>query len=290
MVNFPFLSKKDTVNLPNSKGAAQRRYCFHLLSFVASMMLGGCASDSPGMTVQRNALEPWTNITNVQAGMSPFGQPAPMNPPGPGYITLFRPAAMSAKGNDLYLIDAGLRRIFRFDRLRQTMIPFATTLSAETGISIYAAPDTSLYVTDSALGKVLHFARAGFPLPPPISRGNLARPISATEAASTGQILVMGLYDQIIAFNSLGNTLNVIKPQHLLVIAAMTAEPQGIHAVNHLAKQVVELGRDGSFRNAVGTDPKSEPGSIAVSSDNLAFISDNFEQVIKVYRVQRTRG
>ena len=97
-----------------------------------------------------------------------------------------------------------------------------------------------------------------------------------------------GLYDQIILFNSLGMTLNVIKPQQVLTIAAMVAGPDGIYVVDRLAKQVVVLGWDGRFRYAFGADAMSEPGSIAVSRDNLVFVSDNFEHVIKVYRVQRT--
>jgi hypothetical protein len=39
---------------------------------------------------------------------------------------------------------------------------------------------------------------------------------------------------------------------------------------------------------AFGADATSEPGSIAVSRDNLVFVSDNFKHVIKVYHVQST--
>lgn len=267
------------------------RYHTHLLSIVAALMLGGCASDFSNMAMQRNVLEPWTEITGAQTGMSPLVQPAPMNPPGAGYITLLRPATMSAQGNDIYVFDAGLGKIFRYDRNQQTLTPFATMLSAGAGISIYAAPDTSVYLTDPAREQVLHFAWNGTPLPPLISRGNLARPVSVTVDERTGQILVAdGLYDQIIAFNSLGMALNVIKPQHVLSIAAMAAGPDGIYVVDRLAKQVVVLGWDGRFRYAFGADALSEPGAIAVSRDNLVFVSDNFEHVVKVYRVQRTAG
>lgn len=237
--------------------------------------------------MQRTVLEPWTEITGAQTGMLPFGQPAPVNPGGAGYITLLRPAAMSAQGSDLYLLDAGLRRIFRYDRDQLTLTPFATTLSAQAGTSIYAAPDTSVYITDPAREQVLHFTREGVTLPPLISPGNLARPVSVTVDESNGQILVAdGLYDQIVVFNNLGTALNVIKPQHVLTIAAMAAGPDGIYVVDRLAKQMVVLGWDGRFRYAFGADVLSEPGSIAVSRDNLVFVSDNFEHVIKVYRVR----
>ena len=210
-------------------------------------------------------------------------------PPGLGYTTLLRPAALSAQGDDIYLLDAGLRRIFRHDRGQQTLAPFATTLSADAGISIYAAPDTSIYVTDPAREQVLHFARNGTSLPPLISRGNLARPVGVTVDASNGQVLVAdGLYDQIIVFNGLDTPLAIFKPEHMLAITAMAAGPDGIYVVDRLAKQVVVVGWDGHFRYAFGADIMSEPGSIAVSRDNLVFVSDNFEHVIKVCHVQRT--
>lgn len=289
MVIFPLFINKDTMKLFKPEAAPKPCYYTHLLGIVAALMLGGCASDFPEMAMQRKVLEPWTDITGAQTGMSPFAQPAQMNPAGAGYITLVRPAAMSARGNDLYLFDAGLRRIFRYDRGQQTLTPFAASLSAGPGISIYAAPDTSIYVTDPSREQVLHFAWDGTPLPPLISRGNLARPVSVTVDASNGQVLVAdGFYDQIIVFNSLGMVLNIIKPQHVLTIAAMVSGPDGIYVVDRLAKQVVVLGWDGRFRYAFGADALSEPGAIAVSRDNLVFVSDNFEHVIKVYRVQRT--
>lgn len=66
------------------------------------------------------------------------------------------------------------------------------------------------------------------------------------------------------------------------------AGPDGIYVVNHLAKQVVVLGWDGRFRYAFGADATSEHGCIAVSRENLVFVSDNFEHIIKVYRIQKT--
>jgi hypothetical protein len=113
-----------------------------------------------------------------------------MKPPGAGYITLLRPAAMSAQDNDFYLLDAELRRIFRYDRGQQTLTPFATILPAGAGISICAASDTSFYPADPAWEQVLHFTRDGTPLPALISHGNLAHPVSVTADASNGQELM----------------------------------------------------------------------------------------------------
>jgi len=212
-------------------------------------------------------------------------------PPGAGYIALRRPAAMSARGNDIYLLDAGLRRIFRYDSFQQTLTPFATALSVEAGMSIYAAPDMSVYVTDPAHEQVLHFNWDGTPLPTLVSRGNLAHPVSVVVDEHNGEVLVAdGLFDRIIVFDSLGMTLSAFKPQRVLAIACMATGPDGIYVVDRLAKRVVVLGWDGTFRYAFGADALSQPGAIAVSRDNLVFISDNFDNTIRVYREQGTKG
>lgn len=274
----------------NPESASMPRSHAFILGIVAALILAGCASDFTASATQHNVLEPWTEITQGQADILAPGPSSTMNPPGSNFITLVRPAALSAQGNDIYIFDAGLGKIFRYDRDQQTLNPFATILPVQSGISIYAAPDSSIYYTDPAQGQVFHFARDGARLPPLISRGNLVRPVSVIMDESNGQVMVAdGLYDQIVVFNSLGMVLNIIKPQHVLSIAAMVAGPGGIYVLDSLAKQVVALGWDGRFRYAFDTGSLSEPGSIAVYRDNLVFVSDNFKHVIKVYRVRKTR-
>jgi hypothetical protein len=260
-----------------------------LVSIVAVLMLVGCATDSGETVTRREILQPWTEITGAQAGTLQ-GLPAQINSPT-GYVTLRRPSAISARGNDIYLLDVGLHRIFRYSNFQQTLTPFATTLSVEVGMSIFAAPDMSVYVTDPIHERVLHFNWDGTPLPSLASRGNLARPVSIVVNEYNGQVLVAdGLLDRIIAFDNLGMTLSVFKPQQVLSIAAMTTGPDGIYIVDRLAKRIVVLGWDGMFRYAFGDDALSEPSAIAVSRDNLAFISDNFDNTIRVYRVQKADG
>lgn len=292
MVIYSFCNVKGQGNPFKSAVAPKSRRHAQLLSIIAALMLVGCATDSRDAVTRREVLQPWTEITGAQAGTSPRGLPAQMkSPPGAGYIALRLPTAVSARGNDIYLLDAGLRRIFRYDNFQQTLTPFATTLSVEAGMSIYAAPDMSVYVTDPVHERVLHFNWDGTPLPPLVSRGNMAHPVSVVVDEHNGQVLVAdGLFNRIIAFNSLGMTLSVFKPQQVLSIAAMATGPDGIYVVDRLAKRIVVLGWDGIFHYTFGADALSEPGAIAVSRDNLVFISDNFNHTIMIYRRQRTEG
>jgi hypothetical protein len=64
-----------------------------------------------------------------------------------------------------------------------------------------------------------------------------------------------GLNDQIVILDGLGKAIGIIKPQHMLNIAAMVSGPDGLYVVDRLAKQVVVLGWDGRFLYAFGADP-----------------------------------
>ena len=269
-------------------GALKRRFCVNLVVVVA-LALAGCAVSGAGTVdgtaARRELLQPWIELSGASLGTS-LGLPG-FAEGAAGYIVLRQPTAISARGNDIYLVDAGLRRIFRYDRARQTLTPF-TNLSAGAGTSVYAAPDLSVYVTDPARGQVLHFAWDGAPLPPLSSPGKLGRPIAVTVEEGSGQVLVAdGLYDQIVVFNSLGRPLSVIKPQRVRAIAAMAQGPDGIYVVDRLARQVVVLGRDGAYRHAFGAGSLADPNAIAVERGNLVFVGDHFDQTVKVYRSGR---
>ncbi len=266
-----------------------KRHVCVKLAVIAALTLTGCASTgafSAGTSARRDLLQPWIDLTGANAG-APMGLPDAAEQGGAGYVTLRHPTAVSARGNDVYLVDAGLRRVLRYSRAEQTLAPF-TSLAADAGMSVYAAPDLSVYVTDPARGRVLHFAWDGTPLPPLRSPGNLGRPIAVTMDEASGQLLVAdALYDRIVAFNNLGRPLSVIKPQRVRAIAATAQGPDGIYLVDRLTRQVVVLGPDGAYRYAFGAGTLADPNAIAVDRGNLVFVGDNFDQTVKVYRSGR---
>lgn len=256
------------------------RFCAGM-GIVAVLMLSGCATPvtMPNPAGRGGLLRPLTELTGARPDTLPGGTAG-----RDGYIRLRYPTAVSARSNDVYLVDAGLRRIFRYDRAQQTLARF-TTLTPDAGTSVYAAPDLSVYVIDPARGQVLHFTRDGVPLPSLSSPGNLARPVSVAVEEVGGRVLVAdGLYDQIVVFNSLGRPLSVIKPQQVRAVAAIALGQDGIYVVDRLARQVVVLELDGTFRHAFGAGDLIEPTAIAVSRDGLVFVGDNFSRTVKAYR------
>ncbi|TAN85472.1 MAG: hypothetical protein EPN14_01090, partial [Gallionella sp.] len=212
------------------------------MCIIAALILTGCATPD-NATARGELLRPWIELTGAKPGEL-LGGVAGRN----GYTRLLYPTAVSARNNDIYLVDAGLRRILRYNRAQQTLARF-TTLAPDTGAGIYAAPDMSVYVTDPAVGQVLHFAWDGTPLPSLGAPGNLARPVSVVVDEGGGRVLVAdGLYDQIVVFSNMGMPLSIIKPRQVRAIAAIASGPDGIYVVDRLARRVAVLGWGGEFR------------------------------------------
>lgn len=56
------------------------------------------------------------------------------------------------------------------------------------------------------------------------------------------------------------------------------------NVANRLAKLIAISRWGGTFRDAFGGGASSKPGTIAVSRDNIAFISDDFNNTISFHR------
>lgn len=251
---------------------------------VAALLFAGCATGCTGITEPYGLLQPWVELNGAQMSL-------PSGALSTDFVLLQRPTAISVRGNDLYIVDAGQRRIFRYDRMLQTLSPFAENLPLEADMNIHAAPDLSVYITLPSSGKVLHFRRDGMPLPALTSPGNLARPISVAVDERSGRILVVdGLYDHIVVFSQVGGLMAIIKPAQVQAISAIATGPGGIYAIDRLAKRGVALTWEGEFRYGFGADFESDPGSIAVSRDNLVFIGDNFDNSVRVFRLHGASG
>ena len=63
-----------------------------------------------------------------------------------------------------------------------------------------------------------------------------------------------------------------------------TSAPDGIYVANRLAKLIGISGWGSTFHDAFGGDAPSKPSTIAVSRDNIAFISDDFNYTIGFHR------
>jgi sugar lactone lactonase YvrE len=238
-----------------------------------------CADDPAGPPV----LKPESTLSGGWvAGGDMLSAPGPGASPS-GFIQLQQPAALAARAGFLYLADSGRRRIFRYDAGLQRLMPFAD-YAAGARANIALAPDLSLYVADQSSGTVLHYAADGRRLPPFERDRSLARPVALAVDEAGGRVAVAdSLYRHVVVFSSLGHSIAVHQPEEARGIDAMAPGPDGLYLLDRVGRQVVVIGWDGEDRYTFGAGVLKLPGAIAVDRFNRVFVSDGFDNTIKIF-------
>lgn len=254
------------------------------IAAVFGILMSGCAwAQAPGAT-EASLATPWRTISGARVIAQP--NPAFSLPPAvplPGHLQWIVPTAVAARDSFVYVADSGRRQLFRYDAMRDVMTPFADYPAASVrGMAV--APDLSLYVADAGSNKVLHFAPDGRLLRSFGDDFNLGLPVAVLLDEPGGRLLVAdSLYNQVLVFNSLGLTVTALKSAETRSIEAMAAGPDGIYVVDRLGRQVAVLGTDGEDRYIFGEETLHDPNAIAVDRFNRVFVSDSFDNTIKVY-------
>lgn len=211
----------------------------------------------------------------------------PNNPALTGYLFWLSPTAVTARGTYIYVVDSGRRQIFLYDLAQQTMAPFAE-VAASAGSGIAVAPDLSLYVADPNARQVLHFSVDGQLLQTFSNDADMGRPVAVLLDDASGNVLVAdSLYNHVVVFNSLGRVLAVLRSNVGRSIEAMARGPDGLYLVDRLSKQIVVIGKNGGDRYTFGKDTLNNPNAIAVDRYNRVFVSDSFDNTIKIYEQQQ---
>jgi len=263
--------------------AQKSRIGIWLANAMAALFLVGCTTTLVEDASRRELLQPWIEITGAQMSVSSGAL-------GTDYVVLRMPTAISVHGNDLYLVDTGLHRIFRYDRLQQILTPVPVNLPIKAGMSI-AATDQSVYVTVPSYGKVIHLGRNGTEYAPLAAPGYLIQPIFVTVDERSGSILVVdGFYNHVVVFSNVGEVLAVIMLSQVHSISAIATAAGKIYAIDSTARRVVVLEWDGTFSYSFPSDDFVDPVAITVGSGNLLFVGDNFDNSVGAYSLQRAKS
>lgn len=257
------------------------RACAVLLGCLS--LLSCAATDVPGRAPrERPLLTPVQPLTGARLSQqsSQFGA---RQPGLGGHVTLQAPMAVVARNHVIYIADGGHRQIFRYDPTQLSMARF-TDYNAGGLAAMVVAPDMSLYVADTATNHVLHFSWDGRLLRSLGHENTLARPAGLVVDDATGQLLVAdSLYNHVVVFNSFGRVLATLKSLEAHSIESMARGPDGLYLVDRIGRQVVVMGLDGRDRYVIGNDTLKDPRAIAVDRFNRVFVSDDFDNTIKVF-------
>jgi DNA-binding beta-propeller fold protein YncE len=262
-----------------------RAWCIGML-FLTNMLMSGCAA-SPHSNdgASRQALfTHWSTLTGARVSARPDPlSPIARRPEFSGDFQWIAPAAVAARGNYIFVADSGRHQIFRYDTAQQSMIPIADYSGGAMG-NIAVASDLSLYVADLNSQKVFHFSVDGRLLRTFDNALELTRPIAVLVNATNGQVAVAdSLRNHVVVFNSLGRVLSVLRSDEGRSIEAMAGGPDGLYLVDRVGRKIVVIGQDGRDRYTLGVGTLKFPGAIAVDRFNRVFVSDSFDNTIKVF-------
>lgn len=210
-------------------------------------------------------------------------------PPMGAFLALQLPVAAAARELDLFIADAGINRILRFDGTRQSMGPVAD-FAARPGTRLLAQPDGSLTVLDPGTGSLLRLTRTGALLARISNESLLAGVVDLALDESTG---TLWLADQA------QSRVVQMRPglEATIALQPTTADGTAVGRLNALAmaagrlyvidassRQVREIARDGRVLASYGQDELKLPRGIAVDRHQRVFVADGFDQTLHVFR------
>lgn len=229
-------------------------------------------------------LTPQATLTGARTSIQPNPVPvAPRAAPLPYALHWLSPTAVTARNGFLYVADSGRRHIFRYDTLRQVMTPFAEH-PAGTVLGMAAAPDLTLYVADANGRQIRHYGADGRLLRTFTNAVDLGRPVAVLLDETSGHVLAAdSLYNHVLVFNSLGQVVTALKSMETHGLDGMATGPDGLYLLDRRGRQVAVVGRDGQDAYTIGAGQLVDPNAIAVDRHNRAFVSDLFDNSIKVF-------
>jgi len=216
------------------------------------------------------------------------------------HVYISNPIAIGAKGNLVYIVDASKPLVYRYNRASELITPLYSVNAVLLGIpnAITVDDDGSFYISDSFAKKVHHFNMQGELLRSYESPYNITSPVAVNIAASGNVLIADRLFGHVVVFNHNGQALRAFGEQgsgkgKLLEVIDMFSTPNGIYVLDRLSESVKVFSEDGELLREIQRPEVIDPSAITVDHAERIYISDNFDDTIKVYNqsgLQETFG
>jgi DNA-binding beta-propeller fold protein YncE len=280
-----------------------RRQALALAGATIALGVTGCAAtDRADDRISRplsaagsnGLLTPWLSING---GWRVDSQQPIRSTPITGPRLLFvQPVGVAVQGDVLLVADAGARTLWRLDRSRDSMVPFApfTGGSPEQGASLQMGNDFSAWIALPSEHSVVQYDFRAREVRRWRDDANAPQPVAVAVPEDRSEILVGDAATaQVVVFSPLGRTLRLLnrgRSQIVQSIAAMTLGPAGLYVLDRIAQQVVVLGASGDVLEVIGENQLVRPRAMAVDRSGRLFVSDDVDQRIKVFRGAQLLG
>lgn len=240
-----------------------------------------------GATEELPSAQYITTIDRAHLTASTFGQMAGL----PDYIRLKHPVAVGVRDNIVFIFDAFTGSFYRYDTQLETIVTLSSvTADIQQNISsITVLTDYSFFATDPYGRKVLHIASDGTVLNTISNDANMSHPVATGYDIFNSRLLVAdSTFDHIIAFDKTGRPVFAFGERgtghdQIRLIVDMATHATGIYVLDQLNNQVKKFSYSGEFMSSFPRNEVDNPTAIAVDRDERVYISDGFDDTIKVY-------
>lgn len=257
------------------------------------LCIGGCAAPerpAGGRTAapRDGLLRPWLTIASARIveGADALGFPVPRA--ASQLARLMQPVSAATSGTDVFVLDAGLGGLFRYEVGRDQLVRMGSFRPVP-GARVRVLADQTLVVLDPVRRSVLRLDRTGRTLRVYASERELMQPVSMA-VDETEQLLFVAdaTLGRIVAFR-LGTGVAVpIVPiasesQRVHGIGAIAAGDRILYVVDPLMRQIAVLARDGRILRVFGHADLVRPHAVAVDSAGRVWVLDEGDQGVKVF-------
>jgi len=254
------------------------------------LLLSACATSTVAPTAEQAAIPPpevslfqWDIISGGSEGNTLTGVTR---------VSLMRPVAVAAHGNDVYIVDAGNDLLYLYERTfdRLSVVKDLKGVVRGDVTDIHIAQDLSYYLADADAGRVLHFDRHGELIRVFKDPINLGRPVSVNEDPDTGTVYIAdGFNDDVLVYNAAGQLQGAIgtrgqEPGQFMGITAMARGDDSIYVATRFGQHRVQvMNIDGDYQQAFNQDSVTFPTAIVVDDNGRSYVSDFMDNTIRVY-------
>lgn len=224
----------------------------------------------------------------IAGGFSAPLSTAPGRPAGGAYIKLVQPAALAAKGPDLYVADGGQRMLLRIDTITQSVARLSE-LPPLPGVRVKAGPDGSAYILRPDRGEVEHLARDGRRLAGFAATYEILQPTDLIVEPTLNRVWISDAAGGVFAFHPSGRMSEPLAGRgdgfgdDYSAATLLAAGRDRVVGIDPRCRCVIEFDRDGLVIGRFGENQLINPADLAVDGHGRTWIVDRGDRRLKVF-------
>lgn len=289
--DFPAASTGETAQV--ARGAGKVLSVFSIILLVATLfpLTSGAAADAKAgsqayVPPQEDLLIPGRTLNGGWMVSRQDQNGVPIPGAFKGFANFIFPSALSAHAPDLYIADAGTRKVYRYNNDMQALSVMAG-IDATTVTRLQAGPDQSLFVLDPARSLISRYSRGGQKLQMLSSPVSTARLTEFVLDESIARIFAVDqLNGQLVPLRPLGSAdMPMISAGsgEIKVMGALARTGGVMYVVDTACVCVVSIDESGQVLERFGQGDLIQPRAMVADKYGRVFVADGFDRTLKIF-------